>query len=114
MSTPSYTKEQMLAINGKAWRRGARFRIYLDHWHDWVELHIVRNDKGAILSASVLGEPIIPRRAGILVAANVFWEDGRLFYDDIASHSKHFFGDDRLVVALLAGIDKAVKGKGSA
>jgi hypothetical protein len=109
-SAAGYTEQQMLAAGGKLWEKGARRRVYFGDWTALVGLVVERHDKGAIRTARVLGAELSPQRAGVLLADKVFWEDGVLHFPDVASHSKHFYSDDRLVTALLAGIAQAVKG----
>lgn len=107
-----YTEAQMVAIGGKLWTRGGKRRVYLN-WHGLVGLAIeVDGITDAIRTASINGEPLPSRRAGVLRAAKVWWEDGRLHYENVAAHSRHFYGDNRLVVALLAGIAQAAQDTG--
>lgn len=105
----TYTEAEILAIGGTLWTRRAHRRVYLNNWHAWIELDITSNEHGAITGATLAGQPIMPHRAGQLRAADVYWEADALHYEDVASYSKQFFGDDRLVQAVLAGIAEAVK-----
>lgn len=116
MASPSaatYTEEEMLAVGGTLWAKRGYRRVYFPDWTTLViGLKIELFSIGAVQSAAFQGKELAPRRAGVLLSDRVYWEDGRLHYDDVASHSKQYFGDDRLVRALLDGIAQAVKEKG--
>lgn len=74
----TYTAEQIEAIGGNRWTRGDKDRVYISDWADMAGLHITRYNTGNVRSASLAGQDLSNRRAAILAAGKVYWEDGTL------------------------------------
>ena len=74
MTTPTITAQQILDLGGREWigRNGQR-RIYLD-WPELAGLKISWYKSGSISSATINGEPISNRKAGMLLAAKVWFD----------------------------------------
>lgn len=75
-TTTTITAQQILDLGGREWtgRNGQR-RIYLNNWHELAGLEITRyKSSGSISSAKLNGELISNRKAGMLMAARVWFD----------------------------------------
>ena len=95
----SYTKDQMIAIGGKEWKKSdGTVRIYLNNADELIGLSVERYKSGNICYAELNGKTISNSKASMIMSAKTYWEDGEV-YTTI---------DQRYVDALVEGIDREI------
>src|SRR5690606_35859028 len=110
--TPTITAQQIIALGGREWtgRNGQR-RIYLNDWYKWAGLEISWYKSGSISSAKLNGELISNRKAGMLLAARVWFdvEAGELRHTirQVAENARVEYVADTLIDNLTAALRRA-------
>lgn len=111
MTATTITAQQILALGGREWTgRNGQQRIYLD-WPELAGLKIKRYKSGSISSATINGELISNRKAGMLLAARVWYdvEAGELRHTirSVAENARIEYVADTLIDNLTAAIRQA-------
>lgn len=81
-----YTVEQIEAIGGKRWTKNdGTVRVYLNYWWEAAGLEIEKYKTGNVKSAALLGHGISNRAGTYLSGAKIYWENGILHTEDLAT-----------------------------
>lgn len=112
MTATTITAQQILALGGREWTgRNGQQRIYLNNWYELAGLKVSWYKSGSISSATINGEPISNRKAGMLLAAKVWFdvEAGELRYTirEVAENARIGYVADVLTDNLTAAIRQA-------
>src|SRR5690554_5118355 len=112
-ATTTITAQQILALGGREWtgRNGQR-RIYLNNWYELAGLKVSwYKSSGSISSATIDGEPISNRKAGMLMTAKVWYdvEAGELRHTirHVAENARIDYAADVLIDNLTTAIRRA-------
>lgn len=70
--TVGYTKEQIITLGGREWRRGGHHRVYLD-WHELSGLEVTRYRSGGIRGVSLPGHNLSNSKGGRLAQNGKVW-----------------------------------------
>ena len=112
-ATTTITAQQILALGGREWTgRNGQQRIYLNNWYKWAGLDISwYKGSGSISSATLNDERISNRKAGMLMAARVWFdvEAGELRHTirQVAENARIEYVADTLIDNLTAAIRRA-------
>ena len=76
MTATTITAQQIIALGGREWTgRNGQQRIYLNNWPELAGLEISRyKGSGSISSATLNGERISNNKAGMLLAAKIWYD----------------------------------------
>lgn len=77
----TYTAEQIVAIGGNRWERAGKSRVYLNDWPALVGIEVERYNTGSLRSVFVGDRGLSNNKAGRLLAAKVYWENGAIVTD---------------------------------
>ncbi|MFJ4473283.1 hypothetical protein ACIP2X_38115 [Streptomyces sp. NPDC089424] len=109
------TAENIKAIGGNEWIRGAYHRIYLNDWTEYAGIEVTRYKTGNISSASLGGRGIANGRAYDLLGAvsKVYFDvtDGHLYVQHCGAESYEirYLDGERDYVNLVARISAGVR-----